>query len=278
MQTAAAGYAHTVAVKSDGTLWVWGDNDAGGLAAGAGGSIVEPVQIGTGFVTASAGEVHSVALKGDGTLWRWGGKIGMTGVTDLSQYFVPTLSPVGSAWSAPRPGRFTSSHGRRTGRSGHGAGTELRPAWRWLHDPSHEPVLVGSNFVSASAGGRHSVAVKADGTLWAWGSNYEGQLGTGTTLYAPVPVQVGTGYASVAAGAAHTIARAIDGSLWGFGSNPIPGSSAHLRTFSSRRRSAESVPWDRTAPRRWVERPGAPHDAAGLPVSPRRGSQETRRR
>ncbi|MBG8554194.1 RCC1 domain-containing protein [Hymenobacter guriensis] len=85
------------------------------------------------------------------------------------------------------------------------------------------PVRVGTatNWVSAAAGSGHTVAVRADGSLWAWGSNGSGQLGLGSSTSQDTPQQVGTGtsWASVSAGGGHTIAVRADGSLWAWGDN-----------------------------------------------------------
>jgi alpha-tubulin suppressor-like RCC1 family protein len=70
-----------------------------------------------------------------------------------------------------------------------------------------------------SAGVFHTVAIKSDGSLWAWGANFSGQLGDGTTTTRQVPKQIGSGYMAIAAGYAHTIALKSDGSLWAWGAN-----------------------------------------------------------
>ncbi|WP_295442300.1 CARDB domain-containing protein [uncultured Thiodictyon sp.] len=70
-----------------------------------------------------------------------------------------------------------------------------------------------------AAGYRHSLAIRADGSLWAWGYNGYGQLGDGTGTNRLSPVQVLTGTAAVAGGYVHTLAVKTDGSLWAWGYN-----------------------------------------------------------
>jgi len=73
------------------------------------------------------------------------------------------------------------------------------------------------SFVSISAGGSHSLGLKADGSLWAWGNNRYGQLGDGTTTDQHTPKPVGAGYTSVSAGGIHTLGLRTDGTLWAWG-------------------------------------------------------------
>ena len=72
----AAGSYHALAIKTDGTLWTWGNNGNGqlGLGDGYGANRSSPVQVGTltNWATVAGGTVHSIATKTDGTLWTWG--------------------------------------------------------------------------------------------------------------------------------------------------------------------------------------------------------------
>ena len=73
-----------------------------------------------------------------------------------------------------------------------------------------------------AAGDGHTVAIKSDGTLWAWGLNNYGQLGDGTTTDSNIPEQEathGANWVSVAAGYSHTVALKSDGTLWAWGWN-----------------------------------------------------------
>jgi alpha-tubulin suppressor-like RCC1 family protein len=85
------------------------------------------------------------------------------------------------------------------------------------------PVRVGkdNDWVAVAAGDHHSIAMKRDGALWAWGYNAFGQLGDGSAddAHSPVLVQGGNDWAAFAAGDYHTIARKRDGSIWTWGLN-----------------------------------------------------------
>jgi alpha-tubulin suppressor-like RCC1 family protein len=74
---------------------------------------------------------------------------------------------------------------------------------------------------SRLAASNFTVFLKSDGTVWAWGSNSDGQLGNGTTTDSSIPVQVSglSDVIAVAAGSAHTIALKGSGTVWAWGSN-----------------------------------------------------------
>ena len=75
-------------------------------------------------------------------------------------------------------------------------------------------------YYTAIAGGEgHSLAIKTDGTLWAWGYNNTGQLGDGTKVDKNIPIKIGSGYAMIAAGRFYSLAIKTDGTLWAWGAN-----------------------------------------------------------
>ena len=78
-----------------------------------------------------------------------------------------------------------------------------------------------TNVTAIAAGFDFSVALKSDGTVWAWGDNVSGQLGDGTTTDRPTPVQVSglTGVTDIAAGFDHSAALKTDGTVWAWGNN-----------------------------------------------------------
>jgi hypothetical protein len=75
--------------------------------------------------------------------------------------------------------------------------------------------------MAIAAGGFHSLALKGDGTVWAWGYNRDGQLGDGTTTNRTTPVQVSglSGVTAIAAGTHHSLALKGDGTVWAWGGN-----------------------------------------------------------
>jgi len=85
------------------------------------------------------------------------------------------------------------------------------------------PVQVGTDtdWASAAAGNGHTVAIREDGSLWAWGINTNGQLGIGSQENSAVPVQVGTNtnWVTISTGFGYTMAIRNDGSLWAWGRN-----------------------------------------------------------
>ncbi|RYZ43260.1 MAG: kelch-like protein [Myxococcaceae bacterium] len=99
------------------------------------------------------------------------------------------------------------------GQLGDGTINTYRPA------SSQVPGLTG--VVAVAAGKQHSMALKVDGTVWAWGGNDWGQLGVGTGMWSTTPIAVPalTGVAALAAGHGHTLALKQDGTVWAWGRN-----------------------------------------------------------
>ena len=193
----ACGGSHSLALKSDGTLWVWGHNDYGQLGNGTTTDSNSPVQVSSlSDVSAVAGGAyHSIALKSDGTVWAWGsnwnGQLG-DGSNTYSQtpVQVSSLSYISAIESGSSHNLVLKSDGsvwawglNWYGQLGNGSTTD-----------SNTPVQVRSiNDVTAITGGMyHNLAVKSDGKVWAWGDNAYSELGEGafTAWYRTTPVQV----------------------------------------------------------------------------------------
>ncbi len=181
----AAGALHTAVLKSDGTVWAWGRNSEGQLGNNSTTGSEIPVQAsGMTQVTAiAAGLEHTVALRNDGTVWAWG----------------------------------CNSYGQLGDNT---TGTNRQTAVQVVVD---EPTgMTPITEVTAIAAGMHyTVALKSDGTVWAWGWNDVGQLGNGTTTASNIPIQVIglTEITAIAAGESHALALKSDGTVWAWGWN-----------------------------------------------------------
>lgn len=221
-----------VGVKSDGTLWYWGDMYNSGADPGQEDT---PVQIGTDsdWVKVVGGDNFLLAQKSDGTLWGWqGNEIGQLG--DGTTTDSTTLIPVGNGTDTwiDFGTSLISSYGIKSD------GT----LWAWGDnsygqlgigsfdsDPHPNPVQVGSDTDWVKVCGNRSssnvsafaYALKSGGTLWAWGNNLAGQLGQGNTTDSFSPIQIGsdTTWEEIVAGSFYGIFKKSDGTLWGCGAN-----------------------------------------------------------
>ena len=221
----AAGDRHSLALKSDGTLWAWGPNLQGQLGLGDTVSRSSTVQVGslTTWTAIAAGKDHALALKSDGTLWAWGqnysaftGSTGPLGLGDVADRSSPVQVGSLTTWTAIAGGRdhtlALKSDGTLWAWGGNSAFVIGTTGQLGLGDTTnrYSPVQVGAltTWTSIAAGTTHSLALKSDGTLWAWGRNSYGRLGLGDTAHRSSPVQVGslTTWTAIAAGYDHVIA------------------------------------------------------------------------
>lgn len=207
----SAGTAHALALKSDNSLWAWGDNTYGELGDGCyidttqqppvtkcairndttiNSNVPEQIDSTSQYGAIAAGYFYSLAIKSDGTLWAWGNNAQSDLGTGESKgvYLVPTK--IGDGYSL---------------------------------DPK---ALSASKFsvLGNSTIYYHSLALKNDGSLWAWGDNIFGQVGDGTMTPSPTPKQIlaksGFMFTAVSAGDDdHSLAIKNDGSLWAWGRN-----------------------------------------------------------
>ena len=236
----AAGQNHSLALKSDGTVWAWGYNGYGQLGNGTTTSASSAVQVTglSGVVRIAAGAYSSMALKSDGTVWAWGnngyGELGdggtlssssivsvsgLNNVIDIAMgdYHALAVKGDGSVWAWGYNGYGELGNGTTTNQS--------------------TPVQVSqptgfANLKAVAAGSYFSIALKSDGTLWAWGHNDFGELGNGTTTDNSVPV-ASSACTALPAGPTtasrwsarltaywtHSLAIKPDGSVWGWGLN-----------------------------------------------------------
>jgi alpha-tubulin suppressor-like RCC1 family protein len=203
--TVSSGQQHTCAAQTDGTAWCWGLDDYGQLGDGPAHQSCgpngmydcsfTPTQVSglSGTVDISAGSSHSCATLTDGTAWCWGhGEYGRLGdgsvidsdtpvqvsglgsVVDISAGSTHSCSALsdGTAWCWGGAGDYKLGNGISSG-----------------HFDTPVQVNGLANAIAISAGGRHSCAIRHDGTAWCWGFN-GGMLGNGSTATSSVPVQV----------------------------------------------------------------------------------------
>jgi alpha-tubulin suppressor-like RCC1 family protein len=175
----------------------------------------------------SAGKDHSVAIQTDGTLWAWGdndgGQLGEG--TAMDRY---TITPIGTEtdWESVAAGSFTS-YGIKTDGTlwawGNGGGGELGNGQIGDDNYTYVPIRVGTenNWSKVDSGYGHVIALRTDGTLWAWGFNIYGQVGDGTNEIKNVPTQIGTDndWQYIGCGFRSNFAIKSDGTLWAWGRN-----------------------------------------------------------
>lgn len=208
----SAGVTHTCGLRTDGTVWCWGDTYPTWSEY--------PAQVGTDsdWISISSGYRSACALKTDHSLWCWGNdSFGQLGDGTRNSTQTPVQVGTHSDWTSVSAGNgFTC--GIRTDGTAWCWGTNL--------DLGDVPVQVGSDsdWASISAGWTLACGLHTDHSAWCWGSVADtrvpdGSLGDGKTLTSaePVPVEPGYPWASVATdgSGACGVSTTGEGSCWG---------------------------------------------------------------
>jgi alpha-tubulin suppressor-like RCC1 family protein len=254
----AVGAGSTCAVRTDGTVWCWGDASQGQLGNGVSGGSeyrTKAVQVrrGSGFLTgvahiATSGS-HVCALRTNGSVYCWGhadrGQVG-DGTTGAGMGHVRATAVRvrrGSGYLdrvvAIAAGHQHTCAVRKDGSVwcwGDGSNGQLGDGEAGAGHQRTKPVRVrrGSGYLTRASGiaadGSHTCVRRTDGTAWCWGAGGHGQLGDGTTGSStthvrtkPVQVRRGGGVMTrvtgIGAGVGHSCARRSDGSAWCWGSD-----------------------------------------------------------
>jgi len=235
-----------MALKKDGTVWMIGNNAYGQLATEEHygdtfyslGQLSDPVQVKglTDIKAIAMGDGHALALKNDGTVWSWGfnsnGQLGDGTVTY-------TTSPPITAGGKTTPVMVSGLTNVTAIAAGYESSMALKDdgtVWTWgsnifgllgagipenVEGRSTLPVQVDSltNVTTISAGQMFGLALRDDGTVWAWGDNSFGTLGDGTTGPKDIPTQVKglQGIVSVSSGSDYCFALDQNGTIWAWG-------------------------------------------------------------
>jgi|WetSurMetagenome_2_1015567.scaffolds.fasta_scaffold177075_2 alpha-tubulin suppressor-like RCC1 family protein len=227
--TIEGSYEHTMGLKDNGQVWVWGQNTYGQFGTGVyGGGSSSPVQVvgSHSFLQIFSGYQCSAALKETGQVWTWGrNNYGQLGANLAAASISSPVQVVGNHSFVRVMGGSELFFGVK----------ETNILWGWgrndfgqLGDNTlvakSSPVQVVGNhsFVQVRTSGYHCIAIKVDGTCWSWGVNSWGQLGTNNITNYSSPVQVVGNHSFIAIGAEYngsSYGLKSDGQVWSWGYN-----------------------------------------------------------
>jgi alpha-tubulin suppressor-like RCC1 family protein len=229
----AARANHTLALRADGTVWAWGQNDRGQLGDGSQVDRPMPLQVNalTGVALISTGRQHSFAVRSDGTLWVWGandggrfgngsagwGEVSTTPIRVLAlSDVIAATAGYGQSFAIKKDGTLWAWGENSDGKLGLGTFTDTETL------PTQVVDLRAVTGIATQA--VHIMARTGDGQLWAWGSdNGSGQFGDGTTTASALPVTVrrqpNGEPTALALGWAHSVIRLANGQVWTWGNN-----------------------------------------------------------
>lgn len=224
----ATGYHFSIALKSDGTVWAWGENNKGQLGDSTLINNDFPVKVKNlnNIVSITAAGQTAYALKSDGTVWAWGdnqnGQVGdSTNINRIVPVKVYGLNNVVKISAAFINDNFSNIIALKSDGS----------VWFWGFDDvlgfgfneQIAPISLNTmtGIIDIANGFSHALFLHNNGTVWSQGADDEGQLGdggTGISSYTPVQLNL-SGVISVHAMMQRSYAIKNDGTLWGWGYN-----------------------------------------------------------
>jgi alpha-tubulin suppressor-like RCC1 family protein len=226
----SCGYVNTASIKTDGTLWIWGENNSGQLGDNTRVSKSSPVQTisgGANWKYVASGYQAIAAIKTDGTLWVWGngfnGSLGNNSTTDVSSP-IQTVAG-GTNWKQVSCGNSVKAAIKTDGTLwlwGQNNYGQLGNNTRTNVSSPIQTISGGTNWTQLSVSFFHTTSIKTDGTLWLWGYAAYGELGDNTRANKSSPVQTvsgGTNWKLVSTGLYTTSSIKTDGTLWLWGRN-----------------------------------------------------------
>jgi len=231
----SANFLHTIGLRTNGTLWAWGNNEYGSLGDGTAINRNVPTQIGTAtnWKTVATCDSTSFGIKTDGSLWGWGYNGGLLGILVFEVNFSYAPIQIGNL------GVYETDWDKITGGPNNmhvlalknsGALYSWGSTWGTYEalgrsGNSALPAQIGADtdWVYIACGFDTSFAIKSNGTLWGWGKNDKGQLGDGTQITRSVPTQIGTDtdWVSVSAGYAHSVGLKSNGAVYTWGDDSL---------------------------------------------------------
>jgi len=237
-------HLHTIATKTDGTLWSFGNNSYGQMGDNTivwKSSPVQTIAFGTNWKQISGGYSHTVAIKTDGTLWGWGyNGYGLLGDNTIIKKSSPVQTTAyGNNWKQVSGASTTTACIKTDGTlwmwGGNSSG-QLGDNTTVSKSSPVQTISFGTNWKQVACANSYTTAIKTDGTLWTWGDNGFGQLGDNTIVSKSSPIQTitfGTNWKSVACGYYHTAAVKNDGTLWCWGHNSYGQGANNTTTHRS---------------------------------------------
>jgi alpha-tubulin suppressor-like RCC1 family protein len=219
-----AGGNFSAGIKKDGTLWIWGQNEIGQLGTNDTNHRSSPIQTVAlaSWMQISLGERHSAAIRSDGTLWTWGYNLyGQLGCGDIYDRSSPTQTTMyGSAWTSVACGEdhtVAIDNSNRLWAWGFNSYGQLGNN-SYTHTSSPVQTAIGGNdWFRIACGSRFTAAIKNDFSLWLWGRNNKGQLGSNNKFGTPIPQREifhFNDWEFISCGNHHTAAIKKDGTLY----------------------------------------------------------------